>query len=158
MALQATFKMSNIVRVLVLQPISDDVILIMFPLLFWNIVVMTRVLLPIISNVCTLYFYWCLSRSVQKQLCYPTLRMSNLGKDDLSKYRPIPKLLRNLLQEWSNNVLLNIYQTPFYRNYSILTSYFINALSHQQVTCLNLLDWSATIDHILLFSNVSLSS
>src|ERR1043165_3893475 len=105
----------------------------------------------------------------------PLLKKANLDKETLSNYRPISNLsflsklterivLTRLNEYLSSNSLLNPHQSGFTKHHStetLLASLYnklVSAVSHQQVSCLCLLDISAafdTIDHSLLLQRLS---
>src|ERR1700733_5174853 len=105
----------------------------------------------------------------------PLLKKSNLDKENVSNYRPISNLsflsklterivLARLNDYLSSNSLLNPHQSGFTKHHStetLLVSLYnklVSAVSHQQVSCLCLLDISAafdTIDHTLLLHRLS---
>ena len=136
----------------------------------------SHVLLPTITNIINLS----LSTGVfpdQFKSCsvHPMLKKSNLDKEDLSNYRPISHLsflsklterivkLR-LVDHLSTNNLINSFQSAYIKHHSTETTllsvhdHIIKAISHQQITCLTLLDLSAafdTIDHSILLERLS---
>src|SRR6218665_66483 len=105
----------------------------------------------------------------------PLLKKANLDKENLSNYRPISNLsflsklterivLARLNDYLSSNSLLNPHQSGFTKHHStetLLVSLYnklVSAVSHQQVSCLCLLDISAafdTIDHNILLQRLS---
>jgi len=105
---------------------------------------------------------------------HPHLKKSNIDKDDLGNYRPISHLVflskltervvkQRLADYLSTNHLLNSFQSAYIKHYSTETTVFsvrdhiIKATSHQQVTCLTLLNLSAafdTIDHSILLERL----
>ena len=136
----------------------------------------SHALLPTITNIINLS----LSTGVfpdQFKSCsvHPHLKKANLDKEDLSNYRPISHLsflskltervVKLRLTEYlSNNNLLNPFQSAYIKHHSTETAllsvhdHIIKAMSHQQVTCLTLLDLSAafdTIDHTILLERLS---
>jgi len=106
---------------------------------------------------------------------HPHRKKSNLDKDDLGNYRPISHLsfLFKLAERvvklrfadyLSTNNLLNSFQSAYIKHHSTETTlvsihdHIIKVTSHQQVTCLTLLDLSAafdTIDHSVLLERLS---
>jgi len=136
----------------------------------------SHVLLPTITNIINLS----LSTGVfpdQFKSCsvHPKLKKSNLDREDLSNYRPISHLsflsklterivkLR-LLDYLTTNNLINSFQSAYIKHHSTETTllsvhdHIIKAISHQQITCLTLLDLSAafdTIDHSILLERLS---
>ena len=108
-------------------------------------------------------------------LVSPLLKKANLDKENLSNYRPISNLsflsklterivLTRLNDYLSSNSLLNPHQSGFTKHHfteTLLASLYnklVSAVSHQQVSCLCLLDISAafdTIDHSLLLHRLS---
>ena len=136
----------------------------------------SHVLLPTITNIINLS----ISSGVfpdQFKSCsvHPHLKKANLDKEDLSNYRPIShlsflsklteKVVKLRLTDYlSNNNLLNSFQSAYIKHHSTETTllsvhdHIIKAMSHQQVTCLTLLDLSAafdTIDHTILLERLS---
>src|SRR5664279_5279013 len=111
----------------------------------------------------------------KSSLVLPHLKKSTLDKEDLSSYRPISHLSflskltervvkSRLNDHLSSNSLLNSFQsayTKFHSTESTLLAvhdHIINAMSHQKVTALCLLDLSAafdTIDHSILLERLS---
>src|SRR6218665_761379 len=110
-----------------------------------------------------------------KALVTPLLKKANLDKENLSNYRPISHLsflsklterivLARLHDYVSSNSFLNPHQSGFTNHHStetLLVSLYnklVSAVSHQQVSCLCLLDISAafdTIDHNILLQRLS---
>jgi Reverse transcriptase (RNA-dependent DNA polymerase)/Endonuclease-reverse transcriptase len=106
---------------------------------------------------------------------HPLLKKPNLDKENLSNYRPIShlsylsklteRLVKNRLTDHlSQNNLLNSFQSAYTKFNSTETTllslhdHIIQAMSHQQVTALCLLDLSAafdTIDHSILLQRLS---
>src|SRR6218665_2176370 len=112
--------------------------------------------------------------AVKRLLVTPLLKKVNLDKENLPNYRPISNLsflsklterivLARLNDYLSSNSLLNFpHQSGFTKHHStetLLVSLYntlVSAVSHQQVSCLCLLDISAafdTIDHITTSSS-----
>jgi len=139
----------------------------------WRI---THVLLPTITNIINLS----LSTGIfpdQFKNCsvHPHLKISNLDKDDIGNYRPISHLsfLSKLAERVaklrladyiSTNNLLNSFQSACNKHHSTeitllsVHDHIIKAMSHQQVTCLTLLELAAvfnTIDHSILLERLS---
>jgi len=127
------------------------------------------ILLPTITNNINLS----LSTGIfsdQFKNCSVHLKITNLDKDDLGNYRPISHLLfltkltervvkLRLADYLSTNNLLNSFQSAYIKHQSTETTllsvhdHIIKAKSHQQVTCLTLLDLPTafdTIDHPIL--------
>ena len=136
------------------------------------------VLIPIITKIINLSLSTGNFPMVFKQsLVTPLLKKANLDKENLSNYRPISNLsflsklterivLARLNDYLSSNSLLNPHQSGFTKHHStetLLVSLYnklVSAVSHQQVSCLCLLDISAafdTIDHSLLLNRLSSS-
>src|SRR6218665_2965011 len=108
-------------------------------------------------------------------LITPILKKANLYKENLSNYRPISNLsflsklterivIARLNDYLSSNSLLNPHQSGFTKHHStetLLVSLYnklVSAVSHQQLSCLCLLDISAafdTIDHNILIQRLS---
>src|SRR6218665_335220 len=99
-------------------------------------------------------------------LITPLLKKSNLDKENLSNYRPISNLsflsklterivLARLNDYVSSNSLLNPHQSGFTKHHSTetllvsLCNKLVYAVSHQQVSCLCLLDISAEFENII---------
>ena len=98
----------------------------------------------------------------------------SLVKEYLANYRPISNLSTisiitervetHHLNHLSSNTLLNPYQSAYSKNHSTKTTllslhdHLSNAIAHQQVSCLCLLDLSAafdTLDHSILLTRLS---
>jgi len=108
-------------------------------------------------------------------LVSPLLKKPSLDKETLSNYRPVSNLsfisklterivLSRINDYLTSNSLLNPHQSGFTKRHStetLLTSLYnklVSAISHQQVSCLCLLDISAafdTIDHNILLQRLS---
>ena len=108
-------------------------------------------------------------------LITPILKKPSLDKESLNNYRPISNLSliskiterivkSRLHDHLSNNSLYNPNQSAYTKHHSTETTllslhdHLINAISHQQVSCLCLLDLSAafdTIDHSILLHRLS---
>jgi len=108
-------------------------------------------------------------------LVNPLLKKANLDQENLSNYRSISNLsfLSKLTERivvarlndcLSSNSLLNPHQSGFTKHYSTetllvsLCNKLVSAISHQQVSCLCLLNISAafdTIDHSILLQRLS---
>ena len=108
-------------------------------------------------------------------LVTPLLKKPSLDKEILSNYRPVSNLsfisklterivLSRINDYLTSNSLLNPHQSGFTKRHStetLLTSLYnklVSAISHQQVSCLCLLDISAafdTIDHNILLQRLS---
>jgi hypothetical protein len=136
----------------------------------------SHVLLPTITNIINLSISTGVFPDHFKSCSvHPHLKKANLDKEDLNSYRPISHLsflskltervvklrLTNYL---SSNNLLNPFQSAYIKHHSTETTllsvhdHIIRAMSHQQVTCLTLLDLSAafdTIDHTILLERLS---
>ena len=104
----------------------------------------------------------------------PLLKKLSLDKDTLNNYRPISNLsliskiteriVKFRLNEYLSNSLYNPNQSAYTKYHSTETTllslqyHLITAISHQQVSCLCLLDFSAafdTIDHSILLHRLS---
>ena len=112
---------------------------------------------------------------LKSSLVSPLLKKSSLNKDDPSNYRPIAnisfisklmeKIVKNrLFAHLSSTSLLNTFQSAYTKNYCTETTLFCihdhlsNAISHQHVSCLCLLDLSAAfdiLDHSILLHRLS---
>jgi Reverse transcriptase (RNA-dependent DNA polymerase) len=108
-------------------------------------------------------------------LVTPLLKKPSLDKETLNNYRPVSNLsfisklterivLSRINDYLTSNSLLNPYQSGFTKRHStetLLTSLYnklVSAISHQQISCLCLLDISAafdTIDHNILLQRLS---
>src|SRR6218665_3155979 len=129
------------------------------------------VLLPVITQIINLSLSTGnFPLDFKHSLVTPLLKKANLDKENLSNYRPISNLsflsklterivLARLNDYLPSNSLLNPHQSGFTKHHStetLLVSLYnklVSALSHQQVSCLCLLDISAafdTIDHNIL--------
>ena len=106
----------------------------------------------------------------------PTVNKPSLNKEDLSNYRPIANISfiskltekivkKRLVDHLTFNSLLNPFQsanTKFYSTETTLLSlhdHLSNAISMQQVSCLCVLDLSAsfdTLDHSILLHHLSI--
>lgn len=113
---------------------------------------------------------------LKKSIVTPLIKKPSLDKEVLSNYRPISNLSviskliervvkSRLTDHLTNNKLYNPVQSAYRKFHSTETvllslhDHLINAVSHQQVTCLCLLDLSAafdTIDHNILLERLSL--
>ena len=136
----------------------------------------SHILLPTITNIINLSISTGIFPDQFKSCSvHPHLKKANLNKEDLSNYRPISHLsfLSKLTERvvklrltdyLSSNNLLNPFQSAYIKHHSTETTllsvhdHIIKAMSHQQVTCLTLLDLSAafdTIDHTILLERLS---
>src|SRR6218665_2862367 len=134
------------------------------------------VLLPVITQIINLSLSTGnFPLAFKHSLVTPLLKKANLDKENLSNYRPISNLsflsklterivLARLNDYLSSNSLLNPHQSGFTKHHfteTLLVSLYnklISAVSHQQVSCLYLLDISAafdTIDHNILLQRLS---
>ena len=111
----------------------------------------------------------------KQSLVTPLLKKPFLDKDTLNSYRPISNLsliskiteriVKSRLNEHlSSNSLYNPNQSVYTKYHSTettivsLNDHIITAISHQQVSCLYLLDLSAafdTIDHSIILHRLS---
>jgi len=94
---------------------------------------------------------------------HPHLKTSN-HVADLGNYRPIAHLsfLPKLTEQYLNYACLLFIHQKFAQFFPVCpySSHIIKAMSHQQITCLTLLDFSAacdTIDHYILLGRFSSS-
>ena len=133
-------------------------------------------LVPTITNIINLSF----STGVcpdhfKSSLIVPHLKKPNLNKEELNNYRPISNLSflsklcervvkTRLTHHLSSNSMLNSFQSAYTKFHSTestllaVNEHLINAISHQKVTTLSLLDLSAafdTIDHSILIERLS---
>src|SRR6218665_2224432 len=112
---------------------------------------------------------------IKHSLVTPLLKKANLEKENSSNYRHLSNLsflskltqrivLARLNNYLSSNSLLNLHQSGFTKHHStgtLLVSLYkkvVSAVSHQQVSCLCLLDISAafdTIDHSIFLQRLS---
>src|SRR6218665_1310496 len=134
------------------------------------------VLLPVITKIINLsLFTGNFPVAFKHSLVTPLLKKAKLDKENLSNYRPLSNLsflskltqrivLARLNNYLSSNSLLNLHQSGFTKHHStgtLLVSLYnklVSAVSHQQVSCLCLLDISAafdTIDHNIFLQRLS---
>src|SRR6218665_1299192 len=112
-------------------------------------------------NYQSLTLYWQFPIGFQALARHSSSQKANLDKENLSNYRPISNLsflsklterivLARLNDYLSSNSLLNQHQSGFTKHHStetLLVSLYnklVSAVSNQQVSCLCLLDISAT--------------
>src|SRR6218665_1993732 len=127
------------------------------------------------QNYQPLTFFWQLPNGLQALSSHFSSQKTNLDKENPSNYRPISNLsflsklterivLARLNDYLSSNSLFNPHQSGFTKHHStetLLVSLYnklVSAVSHQQVSCLCLLDISAafdTIDHNILLQRLS---
>jgi len=135
----------------------------------------SHVLLPTTTNICLSLSTGIFPDQFKNCSVHPHLKKSNLDKSDLGNYRPISHLsflskltervVRLRLADYLyTNKLLNCFQSAYIKHHSTentllsVHDHLIKTMSHQQVTCLTLLDISAafdTIDHSILLERLS---
>src|SRR6218665_3275750 len=126
-------------------------------------------------NYQSLTLYWQLPIGFRALARHSSSKKANIDKENLSNYRPISNLsflsklteriVRARLNDYlSSNSLLNPHQSGFTKHHStetLLVSLYnklVSAVSHQQLSCLCLLDISDafdTIDHNILLQRLS---
>ena len=143
------------------------------PIPTWLLKECSSLLVPTITNIVNLSLIsGQFHPTLKESIISPLLKKPTLNKEELSNYQPISnlslisKIIEHVVKSYrmdhlTSNSLLNSHQSAYCKHHSTETAllyirdHLISAIGSQKVSCLCLVDLSATIDHDILITRHS---